>query len=263
MTSKLVAKAVAGALALTAGSAALASGTTAGDLFLNINDYSISNNVETSSSYFFDTGIALASFNPSSSYSFNLSTDSNFTGNAVLTAPAGGGVNYSVLAGTTSGSGITQSYSVDFTSNLTPPVADQLKLNTKTAYGAINAFFTQTGFPTTASSAYLAGTGWGGNTNYEGTVSTNLVNQSAAPYGDNAAPGTPLSFYNQANATLTTFAGSWDLVTSNGVTSLIWSPGSTSVPLPAPLVLLLSGLGLLGLIARRGRGSDLMAGALT
>jgi len=84
---------------------------------------------------------------------------------------------------------------------------------------------------------------------------------------DSAAPGTSLAFYSEVTnasnsaltkGTVTKFAGTWSF--SGGTLSY----NVSSVPLPAPVLLLLSGLGLMGVVARRGKsaaGDSMMNGA--
>ncbi len=136
MASKLVIKTVAGAVALGLGSTAFASGINPGDLLLNIVDYSVSNGTETSSTYLFDTNISLASFVGTDSYSFDLSSDPNFSSSLLSPgniAGAPGSVDYSVIAGTQVGSGRGATWSVDFTSNTSPPNNNQQSDNTTAA----------------------------------------------------------------------------------------------------------------------------------
>jgi hypothetical protein len=76
-----------------------------------------------------------------------------------------------------------------------------------------------------------------------------------------AAVGTALKFYNLTatsasgnNLTTsiqTTYAGTWDLTNLSTLTYSV-----SSVPLPMPLTLLLSGLALMGVIARRGKSQS-------
>jgi hypothetical protein len=103
-----------------------------------------------------------------------------------------------------------------------------------------------------------------GDPSREGAASSNLLANAS---GLGAAPGTALAFYQETSvnlrsasivATLATLAGTWNL--NGGVLTY----GSLSaVPLPTPLLLLLSGLGLMGVVARRGKGAstDFVPGA--
>jgi hypothetical protein len=79
--------------------------------------------------------------------------------------------------------------------------------------------------------------------------------QAQLALNDLATVGTAMSFYSatmnntrSGNATLATFAGTWNLVGN----TLTYS----AVPIPASWGLLLSGLALMGVIARRGKSSD-------
>jgi hypothetical protein len=198
-------------------------------------------------------------FNQSSSYSFNLSTlaatSSNLT--AFLSGlPQGSSLDYSVIGTFAQGSGSTATFNDYFTTNQTvPAVSKSVEKPAATAIGSFEVT-ADTIASSSSSSVYLSSstTAWGANTT-EGTVSGQLLGNVTTPYGDNAAVGTALNFYSALGTTLTTYAGQW-LLSQNGQSQYIlsWNPTST-VPLPAPLLLLLSGIGAMGLMARRGRGT--------
>jgi hypothetical protein len=103
----------------------------------------------------------------------------------------------------------------------------------------------------TTNSALLGPATTWGQSAYELSVT------SALGVSDSAALGTAMSFYNEvgasprsaAAATLTQYSGKWDVL--NGVAT--YTQGSQAVPLPTPILLLLSGLGLMGVVARRGK----------
>ena len=112
----------------------------------------------------------------------------------------------------------------------------------------------------TLNSAYLtsASTYNFGQTTNEGKISQYLLlsggDQSSGPYADDASIGTALAFYQDAAsrsviANGVAFAGTWDLTSAGALTY----GGVSAVPLPTPLLLLLSGLGLMGVVARRGK----------
>jgi hypothetical protein len=251
-------KIVAGAVALAIAGSASAASFTPTDLYANVVDYSVnSSGIESSTSYLVDLGVTEASFNGSQSYSFNLNNDTaNFTSPFTGT---GSSIVYSVVGGNGNGSGPTK-YSIDTTTNIDPGsfAAVASKSGEQTALSALQAIIpaTGTGFSSgtysSISTVLASGSGWGGSP--EATWSNNALNSGIVPYGDNAAIGSTLNFFNESGngaSAVTQFAGTWDLV--GGI--LTYTPTTTAVPLPTPLLLLLSGLGLMGVVARRGKSA--------
>jgi hypothetical protein len=270
MTSNL-GKVLAGAVALAIGGTAAASTTpTAGDLYLNIVAYSGTSdggNYNPTTSYLADLGLSVAAFNPATSYTFTLSGDSNLT-SAYTTSPTAL-LDYSVVGENSSGTGSSK-FHLDTTTNVSPTVWSSVvsKSNENNAIGVLqggtsvissatltNSFSTG---PGTVSSGILSGGGWGAG-GVENSWTVNSLNSNTQPGIDSAAEGTALNFY-QESAGITTYAGTWLLQTVAGVTTLTWNPtssgGGGSVPLPTPVLLLLSGLGLMGVVARRGKSSE-------
>jgi hypothetical protein len=264
MSAKFVFKALAGAVALAIGGTALANtstdATTTGDLFLNIVD------TTTNTAFFFDTGISQASFNGGSSLAtpFNLASDPNYT---AFKAAVGASdvLDYSVASATKT-TATPNVGTVFFTTNNTP-VSQQGSHVASAQATLASGFlpFVNGTTSTTTNSAYVTGgstTPGSGNAAWWGAPLTEGVFQTQLGIAsDNAAIGTALAFYSESSnalrstsnaaTTLSTFAGTWDL-TSAGVLSYTVS----SVPLPMPLVLLVSGLGLMGLMSRRGKSSS-------
>jgi hypothetical protein len=254
MSINLKLKVLAGAVALALGGTAMATtldNTATGDLFINVVD--ATNNT----SFLFDTGVSQASFNGSSTYNYNFATDANY---AAFKAAQGAGdvIDYSVMSATRT-TATPNVGTILFTSNANPsPIPGSNIAQAQTNIGA----FLQTAnavTSTTANSANLGPVQTWGQVVYEQTVATNLGVVFTAPgSGVDALAGTALNFYNETSstlrsvtpATLTTYAGRWTY--ANGVAS--YSSGAP-VPLPTPLLLLLSGLGLMGVVARRGKGS--------
>jgi hypothetical protein len=249
MSSNFSLKVLAGAIALALGGTAMAQttldGSTTGDVFLNIVD--TTNNT----SFIFDTGVSQAAFNGSGSYQYNLAADPNY----VAFLKSGDTLDYSVFSA-------TKTYAVDFTSSITPP-ATLTAGNVTSGVTAIANFLigADSVSSTTTNSALLTGSLEFGTALNEGVISKQLLSNGTVNanggYDTDAAIGTALAFYQDAGtrSAVTTnaaaFAGTWDL-SSAGV--LTYSAGGgTPVPLPTPMLLLLSGLGFMGVVARRSK----------
>jgi hypothetical protein len=256
-------KILAGVVALSLGSVAVANtsidASATGDLFLNIVD------MTNSTSFIYDTGISQAAFNGGGSYNLSLATDANLKSflNGADT------FDYSVISATKVG---VSAATMDFTGGANtsfPTPVTPTAFNVLQAQASTNIFLTFANgvASATANSAILpTGTGaqgyWGAALN-EGAVSNRLFQAGQLPYADNAALGTPLSFFQAVGSTLTTFAGTWNFSAATDLLSYSQSSsgGGTPpppVPLPSPWLLLRSGLGLLGArgFARRARSAE-------
>jgi hypothetical protein len=250
MFSRCGIKVLAGAVAVAIAGSAMANttlnGTTTGDLFLNIED--TTNNT----SYLFDTGISQAAFNSGTSTSacdaggacsFNLSSDANLTG--FLNSKDS--FDYSVVSGVNS-----PAVSIDITGN-TAPGSSPTAFNDLQARSSINTFLTNANLVANASttSAVLpTGSDWGQALN-EGATAFRLFGTQFTPYGDQSALDTALAFYQFSAGNSSTFAGSWDF--SSATDTLTYSV--SAVPLPTPILLLLSGIGLMGAVSRRTKAA--------
>jgi hypothetical protein len=242
-----VTKLVTGAMALAFAGGAMANtninATTTGDLFLNI--VNTSNNT----SYLFDTGISQATFGTGTgSYSFNLSTDTNLT--AFLAEDPASDYYYSVVSATRNPTAI-----IDITGNIAP--TGNSNTNTVTAQTAISAFLVAANGvspPTTSTTSQVLVTADAWNQALtEGVVSRRIFNNPNPPYSDQAGLNTALAFYTTTGATSSAFAYTWDFTTSND--TLAYNPQTAPVPLPAPILLLASALGLMGVVSRRNKAA--------
>jgi PEP-CTERM motif len=252
MSIRFAGKMLAGAVALALAGGAFAStnADNSGTVVLNIIDLGTGT---PSTSYVFDTGLSVDNFASQGSYSQSLASDPNFISfkNSIQT---GDNIEYNLGGGSTSG--VNALSEAVFTSTSTPVA--QSGQNTDAARAAFNNFLgtvknnngSSTFIPASANSAgqWVQG-------GYDGNLTSN-----AGVSGD-AVPGTSMAFYELSTnkPTKTTpgtgseasFAGIWSLNLNTGLLQYQVS----QVPLPAPLVLLLSGLGLMGVVARRGKGS--------
>jgi hypothetical protein len=244
---------VAGAVALAISGVATANtnldaGLT-GDVFINVVD--TSNN----SSFLFDTGLSQAAFNTNQTQVFDFSKDTNYS---TFVKNEGGSdiLDYSVVSATNNGTVGT----VYFTSNSGPtPVVGNSIANATTNVGG---FFTQANLvaSTTSNSALLGSATYWGQVSAEQTVATNLsvaYTQPGSGIDALVSASDTLNFYDETTnklgsankfATLSTLAGTWSYAAGVATYTV-----ASAVPLPTPVLLLLSGLGLMGVVARRNK----------
>lgn len=244
------------AVALSAGAFAQTTtnvGTNTGTIFLTINDET------TDASYLFDTGLTVSSFKGGSNYSASIAGDANYQ---AFLAQEGSGdtITYSVLGG--SGDAVntdTEDFSNTKSATSTKAVAGA---NVSSAFTAIGQYLTAAdGVASSVAGSELATNKTANSPNNEwfgGAGETTL--NSKLGVNDGQSIGTAVAFYTETSSalssavtkgTLTSFAGTWDLTATGGLSYTTTSP----VPLPTPVLLLLSGLGLMGVVARRGKSA--------
>lgn len=249
------------ALALSSGAFAAttvtASAPGTSDIFLVVND--TTNNT----SFLYDTGQNAAAFtgNTTLTWGVNSSIYSEFV------AQQGGSdaITYSVLGGYQPDSSTdtvlytAQSAGSATTGHLLAGAWTQLSTLLGQTNLVVQAYNGSTLIADSSSTAEWSGVlpaGWAASGN-EATFVGDLKLTS-----DNQSLGNSLGFYLSSSSALTnsltknvspsTFAGSFDF--TGGV--LTYTTTASSVPLPTPLLLILSGLGFMGAVSRRGRSAS-------
>jgi hypothetical protein len=240
---------VAGALLLSGGSALANTSidTSGGDIFLSLWDQTAG------TTFVFDTGLNQSTFSSSGSYSFNLSSDANYTAFFNAVGSTGDTVTYNLIAVGTAGA---------YSTSGSAPTPRNSGLNQALSAGTNYATSVNGVSSSTTNSAYA--TGGNATASVWGSTDAGWTNQLKVSPSANAAVGTALNFYSVAFngtnhtsnfilATVNQFASTW----------LLDSAGNLSygaVPIPAPFGLLLGGLALMGVISRRkpaSAGQDL------
>jgi hypothetical protein len=258
MKLNLSTKLLAGALVLAASGSVFANtnitdGTGGnGSLFLNVVD------LTAGTDYVLDLSTVSASnfyksFNGSSPQSINLGSDANWTAFKATTGTDE--VQYNLISLDTlsgeEGALITSTAPTGTSAGSVGNTTNSQVRNNSVVNDYIHVVNSSTG--TSTSSLFVTTTG--PNANPDAYFGTNFHTAGGFP-NTLADAGTAQSFYkiaanvgnNLGKAPVTTFAGQWNLV---GDTL------SYAVPLPMPVTLLLSGLALMGIIARRGKsGTD-------
>jgi len=240
-------KAIAAALALAGTGSAFANtalnSTTTGSIVLNVFD------ATNGDSFVFDTGLTAGTIGSTTSYSASLSADANYQ--AFLSAVGSDELQYSVVGNQKTGAVGEAAYSTvaSFGSALPSNSKVNAALTTGDGYyqsvnlvssNTLNSAFENGGEPAATYGPF--------STSWESNLQINEL----------ASVGSALNFYSFAVgssgvrsssqlATLTSF-GTWNF--SSG--TLTYS----AVPVPASWGLLLSGLALMGVIARRGKSSE-------
>jgi hypothetical protein len=243
------------AIALATSGVAMANtnldGTSTGDVFINVVD--TTNNT----SFLFDTGFSQASFNVNQSQIFTFSGDANY---ATFVAGEGSGdvLTYSVISATNNGA--TTTGTMLFTSNAGPSAVLGNALGNALTYVQGFASNANGVTSTTTNSALLSSATTWGQQAYEYNVDAQLGIAYTSPgsgVGAIVGAGDTLNFYDETSthtlsankySTLSTLAGTWTYAAGIATYNV-----PSAVPLPTPVLLLLSGLGLMGVVARRNK----------
>lgn len=265
---RLTTRILAGAVALAAAGSALADmslapGTSGdGSIFLNVID------ATNQTSFAFDTGLKVNEFNGGVGHDFSsvLASDPNWA--TFISGVSGndlssGAVTYDVVGVNTVQ---TTNFVLDATSNASagagPGALGSTSNSQLKGVTAVNSFINAVDQTPSSTTDSLFASNATTPAAYAGTK-LSLGTQTAS---NPVTVGTTLGFYNwvlngtvtSAKATVSAFAGTWDL-TSAG--TFAYTVASSTVPLPPSLMLLLSGIVLTALIARRrsSTGSALAA----
>jgi hypothetical protein len=259
MKLNLTSKLLAGALVLAASGSVFANTNITdgqgsnGSLFLNVVD------LTAGTDYVLDLSTAAASnhyktFNGSALQTISLGSDANWT--AFKATTGSDEVQYNLISLDTfsgeEGALITSNAPTGTSAGSVGSTTNSQVRNNS----VVNDYIHAVNGSTTASTSSLFVTTTGGNANPDAYFGT--VFHTAGGFPNTLADvGTAQNFYkiaanpglNLSKAPVTAFAGQWNLVGD----TLTYTP----VPLPMPVTLLLSGLALMGIIARRGKsGTD-------
>jgi hypothetical protein len=228
---------------------------TTGDVFLNI--VNTSNNT----SFLYDTDLTQAQFSSTGNYSFTLSgaTYSQFLA-AAGGSLASSNIDYSVYSATSAG-GTGGGPEILFSTNSALNSAAGAFEVTK-AEGELSAFLqganaNNSATTPVAGTAILAGLSSFNTPTTEAAIQNLLLTVGGV---DSAAAGTALNFFETSNTGgrtqnyngVTQEANTWTLSTAGVLT---YGSATTPVPLPTPLLLMLSGLGFMGVVARRSKAA--------
>jgi hypothetical protein len=253
-------KILAGVVAATLSAGAMAQTNTgpSGTLFLEVTD------TATGAQFIFDTGQS-ASSDLANGTSWNLATNTNSSAawsSFTSANPGSSNWEYSVLGVVTPTSG---SQVVEFTATTAQPPASSFSgINAGNAATQVGSLLQQVVNPAGGASYQAPGGAatlyWVGNSGYQNTFDSG----TGMGVTDTASVGSSLGFYqvtisnpngSRSGATSATLSETFDL---SGTGVLTYG----TVPLPASLLLLLSGLGLMGVLARRRPSGDVQLGGL-